>query len=141
MKKLLAAMGVGVICFCASNIARADEALKFRIVMHATSNQTQDVGDVDGHTMSLSRFSGLALFPDGSVGTANFTFTGDYIKGTGTFLTYFKATIFPEFPISVLSGTGRFEGAKGDGSQTGERLTPLSSGAEMYANVVINLKK
>jgi hypothetical protein len=51
------------------------------------------------------------------------------------------ATIFPEFPITVLSGTGKFEGAKGDGSQTGERLTPLSSGAEMYADVVINLKK
>ena len=153
----------GVICLCASNIVRADEVLKFRIVMHATSTQTQDVGDVDGHTMSVSRFSGLALFPDGSVGTANFTFTGDYIKGTGTFLTYFNvtlkdgsalwwkgtgqgksngtATVFPEFPISVLSGTGRFEGAKGDGSQTGERLTPLSSGADMYADVVINVKK
>jgi hypothetical protein len=93
MNRILGLTGVGVICFGAANIAKADESVKFRIVMHATSNQTQDVGDVDGHTMSLSHFSGLALFPDGSVGTANFTFTGDYIRGTGTFLTYFKVTL------------------------------------------------
>ena len=84
--------------------------------------------------------------PDGSVGAVKFTFTDDYTKGTGTFSTYFNitlkdgstlwwkgtgqgkpdgtTTIFPEFPITVLSGTGKFEGAKGDGSQTGVRLTP-----------------
>jgi hypothetical protein len=154
---------VGVICFCASNITMADEVLKFRIVMHAISIQTQEVGDVDGHTMSVGRYSGLASFPDGSVGTANFTFTSDYIKGAGTFLTYFNVTlkdgsslwwkgtgpakpdgtttIFPEFPVSVLRGTGGFEGAKGDGSQMGARVTPLSTGAELYADVVINVKK
>jgi hypothetical protein len=50
-------------------------------------------------------------------------------------------TIFPEAPLSVLRGTGRFEGAKGDGTLTGARLTPLAVGAELYADVVINLKK
>jgi hypothetical protein len=65
---ILSLMAVGVICFYAGNIAMADEVLKFRIVMHATSIQTQEVGDVDGHTMSVGRYSGLASFPDGSVG-------------------------------------------------------------------------
>jgi hypothetical protein len=45
--------------------------LKFRIDMHATSIQTQDVGDVGGYEMSVGRFSGLGSFLDGSVGTAN----------------------------------------------------------------------
>jgi hypothetical protein len=162
-RRALLMVAIGVIGFCACSFARADEVLKFRIVMHAISIQTQDVGDVDGHTMSAGRYSGLASFPDGSVGTANFTFTSDYIKGVGTFLTYFNVTlkdgsalwwkgtgqakpegtttIFPEFPVSVLRGTGRFEGAKGDGSQTGARVTPQTTGAELYADVIINVKK
>jgi hypothetical protein len=43
--------------------------------------------------------------------------------------------------ITVLGGKGRFEGAKGDGTLTGARLAPLSSGADQYNDVVINLKK
>jgi hypothetical protein len=130
---------------------------------HANAVQTQDVGDVDGHTMAVNRFSGLASFPDGSVDTINFTGTNDYTKGAGTNLTYWNltlkdgsvlwykltgtakiegtTTIFPEAPISVLGGTGRFQGAKGDGTSTGARLTPLAVGAELYLDVVINVKK
>jgi hypothetical protein len=149
--------------FFATSIARADETLKFRLVTHATSVQSQDVGDVDGHALGLARQSGLALFPDGSVGTTYFTATNDYTKGVGTYLAYynltlkdgsalwFKATgsarpdgtttIFPETPVTVLRGTGRFEGAKGDGTLVGLRVTPLSVGADLYADIVINLKK
>jgi hypothetical protein len=41
-------MPVGVIGFCGSSIARADEVLKFRMFMHLTAVQNRDVGDVDG---------------------------------------------------------------------------------------------
>jgi hypothetical protein len=68
--------------------AKADETLKFRIVGHATSFQSQDVGDIDGHALILASLSGLASFPDGSVGPVNWTLTGDYIKGDGTWVTY-----------------------------------------------------
>jgi hypothetical protein len=37
---------VGVIGLCADTIARANELLKFRMFTHATSVQTQEVGDV-----------------------------------------------------------------------------------------------
>jgi hypothetical protein len=143
--------------------ASADEVLKFRIFAHANAVQTQDVGDVDGHTMSMVRFSGLASFPDGSVGTVSYTGTSDYVKGSGTYSVYYNltlkdgsslwykstgpakldgtTTIFPDAPLSVLRGTGRFEGAKGDGSQSGARLTPLAAGAELYVDAVINVKK
>jgi hypothetical protein len=32
--------------------AQADETLKFRAIMHATSLQSQDIGDADGHVLS-----------------------------------------------------------------------------------------
>ncbi len=41
------------LCIPASGFA--DEALKFRAITHLTSVQSQDVGDVDGHAMSLVR--------------------------------------------------------------------------------------
>ena len=158
----LSLAAVGLIGFCASSIASADEVLKFRVVMHATSIQSQEVGDVDGHALALAHYSGLASFADGSVGTANFTATTDYIKGSGTYSVYYNltlkdgsalsykstgtaklegtTTIFPEAPVSVLGGKGRFEGAKGDGTSIGARLTPQTVGAELYADVTINLK-
>jgi hypothetical protein len=147
-----------------SGSARADDVLKVRLFMHAIGVQTQEVPDIDGHTMSLVRYSGLASFPDGAVGTANLTATTDYIKGNGTFTNYTTVTlkdgstitykmtnaparvegattIFPEAPVMIVRGTGRFDGAKGDGSQSGARLTPLASGAELYVDTTLNVKK
>lgn len=167
-RSVLTMMAIGVIGFCASSIARADEVLKFRMFMHATSVQTQQVGDVDGHVLNLGRFSGLALFSDGSVGTATLTFTseyGEHVKGVGTFYTYFSVTpskdstlwikvagtgkpgdgtttVFPEAPAIVVGGSGRFEGAKGGGTFVGGvRLTPIAAGADLWNEFVINLKK
>jgi hypothetical protein len=158
----LALSTTALLCLGAFSNAHADETLKFRAIMHATSAQSQDIGDVDGHTASLLRFSGLASFPDGTVGTSYFTTTTDYIKGSGTFLVYqnlmlndgsalwFKTagtatvegtTTLLKGTITVLSGKGRFENAKGDGSVNGVRLTPLAAGAELYNDIVINVKK
>jgi len=142
--------------------ARADETLKFRATMHSTFVQSQEVGDVDGHVLGVARFSGLASFPDGTVGTSYFVGASDYIKGAGTFSVYqnltlndgsvlwFKnagtatvegtTTLFKE-TVTVLGGKGRFEGAKGDGTVTGARLTPLAVGADLYYDIVINVKK
>jgi hypothetical protein len=43
--------------------------------------------------------------------------------------------------VSVLSGKGRFDGAKGDGTLSGARLAPLAIGADLYLDFVINVKK
>jgi len=154
----------GLMGLCASSAARADEVLKFRLIMHAVAAQTQEVGDVDGHAMTLVRYSALASFADGSVGTANLTAIADYIKGSGTYTGYYNVTlkdgsaisykatnvparlegtvtIFPEAPVTVLRGTGRFDGAKGDGTLSGARLTPLAAGAEVYLDATLNVKK
>src|ERR1700692_2596373 len=62
-----------VIFFAIIGSAQADETAKFRIIMHVTAAQTLDVSGVDGQTMTVVHYSGLASFADGSVGTANFT--------------------------------------------------------------------
>jgi hypothetical protein len=157
------AAAITAFAFFAASIARADETMNIHVVTHATSAQFQEVGDVDGHALGLARQSGLALFADGSVGTTYFTATNDYTKGAGTYIAYYNltlkdgsvlwfkvtgsakpddtTTIFPEAPVSVLRGTGRFEGVKGDGTFKGQRVTPLAVGADLYADIVINLRK
>lgn len=144
-------------------LAQADETLKFRMIAHAVSAQSQEVGDVDGHVLTLSRFSGLASMPDGSIGQIGFFGQSDYIKGAGTFYNYNNLTLSDgsvlwyktdggkatmegttakfSGPIVILGGKGRFEGAKGDGTATGARPTPLQTGANLYLDVTLNIKK
>ena len=43
--------------------------------------------------------------------------------------------------LTVLGGKGRYEEAKGDGSVTGARIVPLATGADLYNDLVINVKK
>ena len=92
--------------------AGASEVLKVRMVTHVTSVHSLDVGDTDGHLASVSRFSGLAFYPDGTVGTVNFVSLADYLHGAGTF------TLFPILAFADGSelwmksvGTGTVDGA------------------------------
>lgn len=71
-----AALVGGFAFFCISS-ASADEVLSFHLVTHASSVQSLEVGDAEGHVLELARQSGLALFPDGSVGTSYYAATND----------------------------------------------------------------
>ena len=55
-RSMLILATMALLCLGASSYARADETLTFRATVHATSVQSQDVGDVDGHLMSIGRF-------------------------------------------------------------------------------------
>jgi hypothetical protein len=154
---LAAVAGLGALC-----PAQADETIETRIVMHATSVQTQDVGDVDGHALGVVRASGIALFQDGSTAAASFVAQTDYVKGSGTNSTYnnltfddgsvlwYKSTgtatadgarTILRGTITVVGGKGRFAGAKGEGGFTGARIAPLSAGADLFLDQMINVKK
>jgi hypothetical protein len=157
---------LGVVAACVLALgasgAQADETLKYRQFVHVTAAQSQDVGDVDGHALTVFRFSGLAPLPDGTVATTTIVGISDYIKGSGTNRSYFTlmpkdgsvlfftltgtgkvdgATTLIEGKIDVLGGKGRFEGAKGEGTASGVRLAPLAAGADLYLDVAINLRK
>jgi hypothetical protein len=55
MRRIIMCAAAGALFISA---AKANETLKFRIVGHATSFQSQDVGDVNGHASVLARLSG-----------------------------------------------------------------------------------
>jgi hypothetical protein len=132
------------------------------MVTHVTSAQSHDVGDAEGHVVSLARFSGLAFFPDGSVATVCFTAATDYTNGAGTFTLYPILTLDDGSVLSlksvgtgtvdgtktqfvgtltVVGGKGRFDGAKGDGTLTGTRHTPLAVGADLVSDYTVNIRK
>jgi hypothetical protein len=112
--------------------------------------------------MSLSRYSGITSFPDGTTGTGYFVSATDYVKGAGTFSVYHNLTLNDgsvlwyksngtttmdgttsrfQGTVTVLGGKGKYEGAKGDGTVTGARTVPLAAGADLYNDLVINIKK
>ena len=160
-RSTLTMIAAGFIVLCTFGMANADEVVKFRFVGHATSSQTQEVGDADGHVLGVARWSGLA-FPDESVATIHWTVTFDYAKGVGPFSAYVNLTfkdgsvlrykvngsakpdgttsVFTG-SIGVLGGNGRFEGAKGDGTMSGARIGPPETGSDQYGDAIINLKK
>jgi hypothetical protein len=135
------------------------EDLEFRAVVHVTSAQSQDVGDVEGHALSLVRASGIASFQDGSTATTYFIAQTDYTKHAGTDAGYANLTfddgsvlwyktsgaatvdgnrtIFRGM-ITVIGGKGRFAGAKGEGGYTGARL---GTGPDLFLDQMITVKK
>ncbi len=137
-----------------------EQTLRFRMVTHVTTAQSLEVGDVEGHTVSVARFSGLAFFAD-EVATVSFASTTDYINGEGEFVLY-PIVVFDDRAtlcikscgtgkvegtktkfvgtLTVLGGSGRFAGAKGEGTLTGIRYTPLSVGADLVSEYVVTLK-
>jgi hypothetical protein len=138
----------------------ANKMLKVRMVTHVTSMQSLDIGDVEGHTASLARFSGLAFHTDDTIGTVSFVSLADYTRGAGTF-TLFPILVFADGSelwiksignatvdgmitrfvgtLTVMGGKGRFANAKGDGTLTGTRYTSLSVGADLVSDYTINL--
>jgi hypothetical protein len=143
--------------------AKADETLKWRHVQHSASRQTQEVGDVNGHTLNLFRLPGIAFLPDGSVGTTLVIGTSDVVNGAATLSGYYtlrfndgselwfkytgtaeansssKGTNPQRGTATVIGGKGRYAGAKGDGTWEGNSTPP---GPEYvgYIDNVFNIK-
>ena len=89
------------------------KTLNVHMVTHVTSAQSFEVGDVDGHTVSLARFSGLAFYTDGTVGTVNFASLTDYTDGAGSFALFPILSFDDGSELWVKSvGTAKVEGNK-----------------------------
>jgi hypothetical protein len=145
--------------------AKADETVKCRHVhqLASSSFQIQQVGDADGHALNIFRLPGMAFFPDGSVGTSLVIGTGDFTRGIGSTNSGYYTVSFPDgsalwlkftgtnniganskVPTGkgtaiVIGGTGRYAGAKGEGTFE----TVSTTGPDPYQSVdnVINIKK
>ena len=163
LNRKVALTTVTLFCLYAASSAWADETLKYRQFTHVTNAQTIDVGDVDGHLLGVNRQSGIASFPDGAVATVYFTTLSDYTKGSGPFLASYNNITFEDGSVlwtkslgtvvaegnksivkgtlTVIGGKGRYAGATGDGTFSGVRLAPLATGADLYCDVTVNVKK
>jgi hypothetical protein len=140
--------------------AKADETVKWRHVHHATSYQTLEVGDVNGHVVGLQRLPGIAFFPDGSIGTSLVIGTNDAVSGVGQTVNGYYTVNFADGSALwlkytgtgkfgnpgtlkgtaiVIGGKGRYAGAKGDGTFEGETIQSSGEGIA-YIDNVINIK-
>jgi hypothetical protein len=64
-RNMLSLSTAALLCLGAFSNAQADETLKFRTIMHAASAQSQEVGDVEGHTAGLHAFPDSLRLPTG----------------------------------------------------------------------------
>jgi hypothetical protein len=160
MKKLLLATAAA----CSiSSAAFADEVLKLKTFTHVVAAQSLDVGDADGHAMSIARGVGLLLLPDGAAGTTTWVAENDYHKGSGPNPIVYLSFTWPDGSTiwarqsvdasvvgdktnlkgvgTLVSGTGKFAGVRGEIVSTGARLqAALATGAELYIDVAITIK-
>ena len=163
MKRRLLVIIGALIALNGASTVKADQTLKFRIVAHVASVQIDNVGDVEGHVLLVARQEGIAFLDDGSIAGATLTATSDYTKGAGTFLAYWNLTMndgstlywkwpgtatvdgttttFPESPVTIVTGTGQFAGAKGDGTMKGIRVAAIAVGVHLIGDVVLNVRK
>jgi hypothetical protein len=135
--RIIICAAAGAFCI---NSAAADETLKSRTVYYTTFVQCQPAPDADGHVISLVASTGLVSYPDVSIAAVNVLASTDYVKGSGTLVSYSTVTfregsaLFTKsnatgtkasLKMTILGGKGRYEGAKGDGSFTGKRIAGL----------------
>jgi len=137
----------------------AAEEVAGRAVSHTIKTEMMEVGDVPGHFYGVSQAHALTFYTKGSetggVASGMKTVIFDVVKGKGTFSglevknfndgsTYFvkfsgtqtptdegKKTAY-EGTWEVTSGTGKYEGAKGEGPFKGERIGDFKTGADSY---------
>jgi hypothetical protein len=155
--------GIAAIAAILATAAMADEAMKFRIIAHGISVNSQEIGDVDGHVIGMARFAGLATFPDGRIGQTSFVSVSDFVKGSGRIMPVYMSVTLDDGSVlwltntndvkvegpranvkgtvQVIGGKGQFTGVKGEGTLVGQRQPILPTGTDIYFDIAVNLKK
>lgn len=141
----LAAAGL---CLFALPALAGEQTLAFRLVTRAIDVKTEKFAAVDGVMVSAGRYAGTAVFEDGRVANKEFIFAYDFRKGAGPFYGYssytfvdgsalamrFEGVLEPGKPMlgryTVLSGSGQYAGASGDGHF--EKLDDPWDGANLF---------
>ncbi len=143
-------------------IPKSGETMTCKVSAYIINMELIPVGDVQGHAVGYNHRKGLVYFENGEVATYTYWGTLDLIKGKGSFKGYSIFTFADGFlivkrmqgtlepgpkvlPISVkgtgefISGTGRFQGIKGDFKITGKVLTPFSKEKETRGDICFDV--
>jgi hypothetical protein len=86
--------------------AKADETVKWRHVQYTAALQTMQVGDTNEHILAVQRLAGIALFPDGSIGSSSVVGTFDATVGVGSTGRGYYTVNFPDGSALWLTFTG-----------------------------------
>ena len=136
LKQSSAAMVLALIA--ATGGHAAEENLEFKLVVKPIEVKKVEAPNIPGqHVMTMKAF-GVAYFKDGRVAAKDFIHSEDYKEGIGPFFGYSTYTFEdgssiiaryegeskgPNAPFhgeyTVISGTGKYAGAKGTGSFDG----------------------
>jgi hypothetical protein len=142
----------------------ADEKITGRVVAHFTKIETMEVGDAPGHILGIAQQAGMMFRSTGEVAKKTATFHFDFLKGKGSFVDYSQyadqdgSTLFikaignagptddgKKFIIAgnfeCVGGTGKYEGYKGTGTFTGERIGDSKTGGDAYYDFSMNCRK
>jgi len=112
------------------------ETMNYKFYTYVIKGENVPVSDVEGHSVGLQVRGAFYVFENGEVATSSVVVTGDFIKGSGSFMQYVTVTFADGSTIIIKSqgrvggsasgsttaggwksliikGTGRFEGIKG----------------------------
>jgi hypothetical protein len=121
--------------------------LKWRQVQHVTRLESIEVQDIPGHILGIGQGTGLAFFPIGGTATFLYSFTMDYINGSGPHTLYFVYTFTDGSTIvtknegitaveqegkifsfkgesTIIRGSGKFAPIQGRGTYMGKGFLP-----------------
>ncbi len=139
------------------------KTLKFDMRYQVSKNDVAIVNDSLHHRMGLATGTGNALFADGTNAAVSVYFVYDYTSGNGSFIEYDILT-FPDnstitvqslgqsmgsfqgkdplfsATVTVIGGTGIYDGYTGDGSMTGNRQEALKDGVTVKLSFTVKLK-
>ncbi|WP_172298456.1 hypothetical protein [Pseudoruegeria sp. HB172150] len=135
--------------------------MSYEAVMHTAEVQTIEILDDPAHHVGIAKFRGIALFEAEKPIVHRYEGWFDLVDGSGAFHGHAlwdfgdgseiraayeghaEATSDGGVTVSAeihdFSGTGRFEGATGEGSFAGERIDTLEAGGGTYITGVLNL--
>lgn len=130
LRRLLVAVAVA---FAPALGQAGERELTFQMVTRAIDVKTEKVAEIDGQLVSTGRYAGTVVFTDGRIANKEFTFSFDLRKGAGPFYGYSTymfldgSTVVARFEgtleagksmrgqYTILSGTGIYQGATGNG--------------------------
>jgi hypothetical protein len=132
--------------------------LHWRHTHHYVQGESIEVGDVPGHVLGAIKGAGLGFFENGDVATHSIAILHDFTNGTGPHSFYVAYSfedgstlqlrgqgsstgeaggkITLQGNADIVSGTGRFAGAKGNCTYVGKRLLTAIGGAEVYLDFI-----
>jgi hypothetical protein len=161
MKKLILLISLTIfVLICSKSFAQTTK-INFGIKYQIKSLNYEYVDDVQNHKMGVAQGTGFAYMKDGSYANVSVSFIFDYIDGAGSFIENYvilfsdssKISIKAEgnsfgnetdplfsAKVTIMYGTGIYEGIKGSGKMSGNRRSQLDDKATVNLSFDLEYK-